>query len=267
LTPELKNKQTMKKFFLFVGLLLTASITFGQVPNSFNYQAVIRDGDGNLVTNSSVNLRFTITDGTTDFYQETQSATTDAFGTVAVKVGNGIPESGTWSNINWEAAGLGLKTEIQDNSNWIDLGTQEFGSVPFAQKAAQANTSEFADTANFADAAEFADTADFALSSPVAMAYITADNSANTASVVAGYGIQSVSVVNYSGNKYLWITLEKTYTSEPVIIAIPRNANGSQIYTATNFSTSLNSSSIFINLTDNAGNQIVGDCFVVVYFP
>ncbi len=235
----------MKRFFAFVGLLLTASIVFGQVPKNFNYQAVIRDGDGNLLTNTSVNLKFTITDGTTDYYQETQTATTDAFGTVAVKIGEGVPESGTWNNINWSANGLGLKAELQDNSNWIDLGTSEFGSVPFAVKA---------------------DTSTFSLSSPVAMAYITADNSANTASIVTGYGFSNVTVNLLSG-KYLTLYLEKNYTSEPIIMITVKGLNDTKYYTAGNFMTALNSNKIFVNITDSSGNQIISDCFVTVYFP
>ncbi len=39
----------MKSFILALLFLFIASFIFGQAPQSFNYQAVVRDANGNLV--------------------------------------------------------------------------------------------------------------------------------------------------------------------------------------------------------------------------
>ena len=245
----------MKKLFSFFAVLLLSVTVFSQVPGNLNYQAVIRDGSGNLLTNTNVTLRFTITDGSNDYYQETQSLTTDAYGVVSVKVGDGIPESGSWNNIDWTATGLGLKTEVQDGSNWVDLGTSTFASVPFANHSASATNATNAD---------FADSAAAAPHLPIAMAYITADNTNNTASLNGGYGFTGVYVFDNTTSKYLILTTSEDLGSNPVIIVTPKNYPGI-IIANTNFSTS--GHTIYINQVDatDLSTQIVHDCFVVVY--
>ena len=39
---------------LLLTLLLVPMMSFGQAPESFNYQAVVRDGNGNIIPNTSV---------------------------------------------------------------------------------------------------------------------------------------------------------------------------------------------------------------------
>ena len=244
----------MKKLFSFFAVLLLSVTAFSQVPGNLNYQAVIRDGSGNLLTNTNVTLRFTITDGANDYYQETQSLTTDAYGVVSVKVGDGIPESGSWNNIDWTATGLGLKTEVQDGSNWVDLGTSTFASVPFANHSASATHADFADSAAAAPHL------------PIAMAYITADNTNNTVSIVSGYGITSAQVNgDINGNKWITLTTDVNYGSNPIIIVTPQNYPGA-ILANVNFSTS-DGHSIFVNQIDvsDPSTTIIHDCFVVIY--
>ena len=63
------------------------------VPESMNYQAVIRDGSGNIVANQSVGIRIDILQGSasgTSVYQETFTTTTNAYGSIAIKIGCGL---------------------------------------------------------------------------------------------------------------------------------------------------------------------------------
>ena len=248
-----KKLKLMKKLFSFFVLFLLVVVGFAQVPGNLNYQAVIRDASGNLLTNSNVVLRFTITDGSNDYYQETQSLTTDAYGLVNVKVGEGIPESGTWNNIDWSATGLGLKTELQDGSSWVDLGTSTFSSVPYANHSASATN---------ATNAVFADSAAAAPHLPIAMAYIEADNSSNTASVVSGYGISNVNVMIAGSAKYIYLHCTEDVGENPIIIVTPRNYPGTIIATA-----NYNSGTIYINQRDatDLSTDIVHNCFIVIY--
>jgi len=149
-------------------------MTFAQVPGNMNYQAVIKDASGNILSNTDVQLAFIITDGTNDYYSETQTLTTDASGIVNVKVGEGTPTNGTWNDIDWTADNLGMQVKIYNGLTWDDLGNTVFSTVPFAMKTAY---------------------------TPIAMGYITADNDADTTSIISSYGIDSCTVNNnFFGN-------------------------------------------------------------------
>jgi hypothetical protein len=53
----------MKKLILLLILSLTGMILIAQAPGSFNYQAVVRDSEGNLLTNQNISLRISILQG------------------------------------------------------------------------------------------------------------------------------------------------------------------------------------------------------------
>jgi len=117
------------------------SIAYGQVPQSVPYQAVARNSSGNLIANQNVSLRFSIHDATsggTVVYQETQSVTTNAYGLFSVNIGTGTPVIGTFSGINWGTNAKFTKVEIDPTggTNYIDMGTQQMMSVPYALYAA-----------------------------------------------------------------------------------------------------------------------------------
>ncbi|MEZ5195890.1 MAG: hypothetical protein R2764_05695 [Bacteroidales bacterium] len=66
----------MKKqiFTLLTAMLIVAEITFAQAPQGFNYQAVIRDGSGDILFNLAATMRFTIktgsASGSTQYYNQ-----------------------------------------------------------------------------------------------------------------------------------------------------------------------------------------------------
>ena len=77
-----------------------------------NYQAVIRNGSGDIVASQSVNIRIDILQGSatgTSVYQETFTITTSAYGLIAFKLGTGSVVSGTFSTIEWELIRILLK--------------------------------------------------------------------------------------------------------------------------------------------------------------
>lgn len=117
--------------------LLIGHLAFSQAPQKLNYQAVARDASGNpLSGNTTVNLRFSIHDGTSGgavVYQESQGATTNQFGLVTVQIGNGIVSLGTFSSINWGSAAKYLQVEMSINGGgYTDMGTSQLISVPYA---------------------------------------------------------------------------------------------------------------------------------------
>ncbi|GAB4452031.1 MAG: hypothetical protein Fur0028_07570 [Bacteroidales bacterium] len=124
-------------------LLLTINIqlfnlkVFAQAPQSFSYQAVVRNAQGNILPNQNVAFRFSIIENSTTgsvVYQETQLATTNALGLVVVAIGSGNVQQGTFSAIQWGSAPHFLKVEldIAGGSNFVDMGTTQLLSVPYA---------------------------------------------------------------------------------------------------------------------------------------
>lgn len=133
----------MKKSILTVltvlcSIIISSSV-WGQAPEKFNYQAVLRD-NGNVMVSESVNVRFTILDGSasgTNVYQETQFLTTDQYGRVNCAVGGGTVVSGDFSTIDWGNGGKYLQVEIDSGTGFEDLGASQLLSVPYALQAGE----------------------------------------------------------------------------------------------------------------------------------
>ena len=121
-----------------VGVLLFAENMQAQgVPQSFNYQAAVRDTAGLLVTNQAVSVRVNViadsANGTT-VYQELQTATTTDFGLMVLNVGEGTPVVGTFAGVSWGSAIHFLDVEIDETggSSYSSLGMIQLLSVPYA---------------------------------------------------------------------------------------------------------------------------------------
>ena len=138
-----------------VGVLLFAENMQAQgVPQSFNYQAAVRDTAGLLVTNQAVSVRVNViadsANGTT-VYQELQTATTTDFGLMVLNVGEGTPVVGTFAGVSWGSAIHFLDVEIDETggSSYSSLGMIQLLSVPYALYAEAAGaTSSTAWTIN-----------------------------------------------------------------------------------------------------------------------
>ncbi len=140
----------MKQFILSFGkavlvLLLTFNFQLStffcfaqtQTPQSFSYQAVVRDAQGNILQNQSVSFKFSIIENSASgnvVYAETQSATTNNLGLVVLAIGNGNVLQGTFSTIQWGNAPHFFKVELDVNggSNFVEMGTTQLLSVPYA---------------------------------------------------------------------------------------------------------------------------------------
>ena len=124
-------------------ILLTLLVCFSlmnsnaQAPQGIPYQSVIRNGSGALLINQAVHVRFSIHDSTmlgTIVYQETHTSTTSNLGMVTLSIGQGTPSTGMFSSINWGVNSKFMQVELDatGGNNYIDLGTQQMMSVPFA---------------------------------------------------------------------------------------------------------------------------------------
>ncbi|MBQ6155573.1 MAG: choice-of-anchor J domain-containing protein [Bacteroidales bacterium] len=137
----------MKKFTTFIAiLLLCVTALFAQSPEKFSYQAVVRNANNALVTNTSVGMRVSILQGSatgTPVYVETHNSTTNANGLLTVEIGGGNAQQGAFAAINWESGPYFLKTETDPNggTNYSVTSTQQLLSVPYALYAKEAANS------------------------------------------------------------------------------------------------------------------------------
>lgn len=127
------------KRFLIVAMLLIAILSqgFTQVPGAFNYQAVVRNISGEVISNQNVSFRISILENSTSgnvVYSETHKAQTNNFGLVNLKVGKGTRVSGNFNPAGWGSASHFIKVEFDatGGSNYTLLGTSELLSVPYA---------------------------------------------------------------------------------------------------------------------------------------
>ena len=137
----------MKRIVLaLICSFLIAYAGISQAPENFNYQSVVRNTTGALVTNQSVGLQFTLLQGSssgTIVYQETFSETTNNYGLVNVSIGAGTVVSGDMSLIDWAAGPYFLETAIDETGGTVYavMGTSQILSVPYALYAANSGSS------------------------------------------------------------------------------------------------------------------------------
>ena len=129
--------------FIFCGVNL-----YAQVPQGIPYQAVARTGQGQPLASTNVKVRFSILDSTatgTAVYVESHSTTTSALGLFTANVGMGTASTGTFSSINWGRNYKFIKVELDTTAtgnSYIDLGTQQMMSVPYALYAGSSQKSK-----------------------------------------------------------------------------------------------------------------------------
>jgi hypothetical protein len=128
----------MKKRYFFVAILVMAALASGaQVPQKFNYQAVVRDAQQGLITGRDVGFRMSILEGSASgepVYVETHTVTTNAYGIADLVIGEGSVSSGVFGDILWGEDSYFLKVEADPagGSAYEHIGTSQLISVPYA---------------------------------------------------------------------------------------------------------------------------------------
>lgn len=129
----------MKKLYLLFALFLSLFF-IAQVPQGFSYQAIAFNSAGQPVVNGDISVRISIIDNTATgavLYTETHSKATNSKGLVNLNIGQGVPNSGSFSGINWALNPKFIKVEIDPTggSNYISVGVNQLMSVPYAMIA------------------------------------------------------------------------------------------------------------------------------------
>lgn len=128
------NFKKLISFLLLSTFVCLAFTSMAQVPEAINYQGVLRDSDGDILSNKLVNVKLSILESGASVFVETHNGvSTNEFGLINLKIGT--VETASFSTIDWEAGDKDLKVEVDAGSGFEDLGNSELLSVPYALNA------------------------------------------------------------------------------------------------------------------------------------
>ncbi len=145
----------MKKIILNGIILLFSISLFAQSPNYFNYQAVIRNNTGELITNQDVSFRISIISGSTigtEVYRESHDVTSNDYGLCNLQIGAGQNQLTDFSSIDWGIEKYYLKIELDETggTTYTEMGVVQLLSVPYSLYSNKSENAVKADTATFA---------------------------------------------------------------------------------------------------------------------
>ena len=133
------------KAVIILTLIAISLAGYAQAPNLINYQGVARNAVGNPLPNQTINLRLSLHNlsaSGTVVYTETRPITTNLGGLFSVQIGSTGASSTTGSiaGVNWLTGDKYLQVEIDpaSNNNYLNMGTVQLISVPYAFNAATA---------------------------------------------------------------------------------------------------------------------------------
>ncbi len=117
----------MKRILTALVVLFTFVSSFA-ASNTLNYQAIVREANGNLAVDSKVGVRFRILDSNSQaLYTEEATVTTDGNGLFGYAIGT----KGDLSVVGWEQTGLRLEVSIDTagGQNYTSTYVSDINSV------------------------------------------------------------------------------------------------------------------------------------------
>ena len=134
----------MKNLTIFLFLVLSLAGTYGQAPESFSYQAILRDKKGFVIKDQRVSLQISLLQGSVNgqtVYTETFSATTNDLGLVTLQIGTGDTKDDLGA-VDWQAGPYFLKIAVDTSGgqDYTEMGTVQLLSVPYALHARSATS-------------------------------------------------------------------------------------------------------------------------------
>jgi len=132
----------MKKLILFVACMVVMTAYAQNSGLGFNYQAVVRNANGVLLADTTVNLRVSLYPGqeaSTPTWVETHNAHTDISGSFGINVGNGDRDPSSivnnYTDVNFAAIYYWLKIEILEDGTYREVSFSRLPSSPYAEVA------------------------------------------------------------------------------------------------------------------------------------
>jgi hypothetical protein len=133
----------MKKILLLFWILTGFFMGLSQAPEKMSYQAVMRNGSGQLLVNQGIAVKVSILQGSpagAAVYSERLTGNTNANGLISLEIGTGTVLTGTFATIDWPTGSYYLKTETDPagGTSYTIVGTSQLLSVPYAMYAKSA---------------------------------------------------------------------------------------------------------------------------------
>lgn len=195
-----------------IAVLFISTAAMAQSPEGFSYQAVVRDGNNNIIASQSVGMQMTILQGSasgTSVYQETFTKSTNANGLVNLQLGTGTVVSGNFANIDWGNGPYFVRTaiDVAGGTSYATMGTSQLMSVPYAlyaKKAGNAFSGDYNDLTN--KPTIDGSTTNELQTLSIAGSDLTISNG-NTVTIPASQQLTEAEVDNYvSNNGYITVT-------------------------------------------------------------
>lgn len=132
----------MKKVFLFIAFMVAIASNAQNSGLGFNYQAVVRNANGVLLADSTVNLRVSLYPGqqaSTPTWVETHAVHTDFSGCFGITIGKGERDNSSvvqnYSDVNFSAIYYWLKIEILEGNVYREINYSQLPSSPYSEVA------------------------------------------------------------------------------------------------------------------------------------
>ncbi len=130
----------MKKLITSIALSLSCILMYAQAPDLFNYQAVARSLEGQVLSEESISVQVSILEKEVDgepVMIESHNVTTSKLGLFNIHIGGGNPELGSIADINFGNYSYFIQIAVDENGgqNYSILGTSQLVSVPYALHA------------------------------------------------------------------------------------------------------------------------------------
>ena len=132
------KKQIFTLITLFLLILLSSFSVYAQAPEAFLFQAQARNSKGKQIKCTTLRVRITIMESSPDgkvVWDGYHKVKTDAYGLFTLVIGEGTGGSYNFSDIDWANNSHFLNVQVDDKGKWIDMGTTQFLSVPYALHA------------------------------------------------------------------------------------------------------------------------------------
>lgn len=268
----------MKKLFLsLMSIALTFVMVFAQAPDSFQYQAVVRDANGDIVADQPVAFQISIISISASgpvVYAETHNVTTNSFGLVSLSVGNGTPVSGSLQNADWGTVSHFMKVEldIAGGTAYTDMGTVQLLSVPYALYAKSSGnqfSGNYSDLSNIPDMSgwdqdasdDFSGNYNDLTNVPVLTGDVTGQIDANTVTAIQGMEVSgnipaNGQVLKWNNSTQVWEPsddqLGAAGTTDGVVTSASFTGTGTKTLTLIRSNGLGDITAVFTDLVDDA---------------
>lgn len=128
----------MRKVILILILTYCTFVAIAQAPTIFNFQSVITDQNNVIIKDQKISLRFSILenkDSETPIYEESHTISTDKYGMVNIKFGEGDVIAGDINSIDWGNNNyhIEIAADFSGGNNYTLIANKQLLSAPITQ--------------------------------------------------------------------------------------------------------------------------------------